>query len=627
MDADSLTRNNSDSSDSMLLDLAHPLPCSSPLHGQTTAILKRKVEDLKVEGPLTPPILSDSPMKKLKSVTFSETLHDFIPDAPWKKGSKNDEEFLNDGSEIDIDEIFEDFAPYAQQAMQNLKHEKLSGADTTARVDVPDVEFTLPLAPWNEYSQQKGGRRKSDDTELDSQTKFLLRVKREDLKASTSWHGLSSLERSLPWGILTVKTAKINLNEQLHGETDFKKIQADIDNGSVATSSSQVWKLEGLSILSEDEEEDEIETEIFQESRNMEALIRKRKLEMEEEAPKVVQKHTTSQTPANHSQSQPSRDLFGSHHWDNGKPSTQKSDISRSNPNSHQESALQSATSRHKPKQASQNTSNDLMFGGFSATSALHKFMETRGKAVEPAGAKQVMSQPGEVMNNTTAQKLPVRSTKLLQEYIVAPSRSLPRLPDVPQHLPPCSFIISAAFLQQRSLMKQIEQLYEHAEIVYRDYDRPHSPAKEADMVLSPSTGLILTTLQQIKQQPLPGQPDRSPVKERMNALQFRYERLLVIISEGLSMEMESHGSSRPDDARDKEALARFNNFAEQLEGEVVVKYIPGGERGLVRSIIVEMANYGLPHGSKDIGDIKLMAAETTVSFPAFDLFVFYQLT
>lgn len=175
--------------------------------------------------------------------------------------------------------------------------------------------------------------------------------------------------------------------------------------------------------------------------------------------------------------------------------------------------------------------------------------------------------------------------------------------------------------------MKQIEQLYERAEIVYRDYDRPHTPAKEADIVLSPSTGLILTTLQQIKQQPLPGQPDHSPVKERMNTLQIRYERLLVIVSEGLSTEMESHGSSRPDDARDQEALARFNNFAERLEGEVVVKYIPGGERALARSIIVEMAKYGLPHGSKDIGDIKLMAAETTVSIPISDLFVSSQLT
>ncbi|KAH6215596.1 hypothetical protein HBI42_134640 [Parastagonospora nodorum] len=615
MDADSLTRIDSDSSDSMLLDLAHPLPCSSPFYGQATTILKRKVEDLKVEGPLTPPILSDSPMKKLKSVTFSETLHNFIPDALWGKGFKDDEDFLNDGSDIDIDEIFENFAPYAQQAMQKLEHEKLSGADTTARMDVPEVDFTLPVAPWSEYSQQKGSKRRPGDTELGAQTKFLLRVKREDLKTSISWHGLSSLERSLPWGILTIKTAKINLTEQLHGETDFNKIHADINDGSIATSSSQVWKLEGLRIFNEGEDEDEIETDQFEESRDMESLIRKRKLEIEEEAPKMAQKHTASQTPVNQSQPQLPRDILGSNHWDNGKPSTQKSNISRSNPLRHQEQASQLAATRHNPRHASKETTDDLMFGGFSATSALHKFMETRGKAVESAGAKKTIGRHGEDLTNNTAQTLPVRSTKPPKEHVAVPSRSLPRLPDVPQHLSPCSFIISAAFLQQRSLMKQIEQLYERAEIVYRDYNRPHAPAKEADMVLSPSTGLILTTLQQIKQQPLPGQPDRSPVKERMNALQVRYERLLVVVSEGLSAEMESHGSSRPDDARDKEALARFNNFAEQLEGEVVVKYIPGGERALARSIVVEMVEYGLPHGSKDIGDIKLMAAETTVSF------------
>jgi hypothetical protein len=265
--------------------------------------------------------------------------------------------------------------------------------------------------------------------------------------------------------------------------------------------------------------------------------------------------------------------------------------------------------------QAPKGTSNDLMFGGFSATSALHKFMETRGRVVESADAKTA-DKSWFVKDKTSApmHTLPVRSREPSQDHLAISTRSLPRLPDIPKHLAPCSFIMSSTFLQQRSLMKQIEQLYQCAEIVYRDYDRPHSPAKEADILLSPSTGLMLTTLQQIKQQPLPGQVDRSPVKERVKALQLRYERLLVIISEGLSHEMESQGSSRPEDARDKEALEGVETFAGKLEGEVVVKYVPGGERALARSVVVEMAKYGLPYGSQDIGDIQLMAMETTVS-------------
>jgi hypothetical protein len=149
---------------------------------------------------------------------------------------------------------------------------------------------------------------------------------------------------------------------------------------------------------------------------------------------------------------------------------------------------------------------------------------------------------------------------------------------------------------------------------VYRDYTLPYSTAKEAEILLSPSTGLIFTTLQQVKQRALPGQPDRSPVKERMLMLQARYERLVVVVSEGLSREMEELGSSRPDDPRDQEALAACKSFAAQLEGEVLIKYVRGGEQALACATVVQMAEYGLPHGSADIGDIKPMVRETTVS-------------
>jgi hypothetical protein len=141
-----------------------------------------------------------------------------------------------------------------------------------------------------------------------------------------------------------------------------------------------------------------------------------------------------------------------------------------------------------------------------------------------------------------------------------------------------------------------------------------HSAAKEADIILSPSTGLIFTTLQRVKQRALPGQADRSPIKERVFALQSRYERLVIVVSEGLSPEMENLGSSRPHDPRDIEAVEAFKAFASKMEGEVLVQYVVGGEKALALSTVVEMARYGLPHGSPDIGDIKPVTQETTVS-------------
>ncbi|KAL5118106.1 hypothetical protein ACEQ8H_003941 [Pleosporales sp. CAS-2024a] len=603
MKADSLLRNNSDDSDVMLLDTINRGPPSSISDGHVFTSLKRKEESLKVEGPLTPPILSDSPMKKLKSVTFSDALHQFIPNAPWAKTFMEDKDHLSEGSDIDFDELFKDIASYCQEARDKVESERLIGADTIARVDIPAVDFTNAVAPWDEYSRRLNAKHGPSETELNHQARFLLRIKREDLKAATSWHGVSSLERRLPWGILTVKAAKINLEEQLHGENDLTRIQAEFKGDGIATSSSQIWKLEGLTILRESEDEDDdLDLGEFEERRDMDALVRKRKLELEEDAPAFLDKRafSTSKPPK----------MPGNHGRDDERSTVYKSMTTRSRAPVHQDTMSQLARPRIRPvMQIANAASNDVMFGGFSATSALHKFMETRGK---PVTLQNMVTEDISQSVHGPDHNPFVRPREALQTQLAASSPSLPQLPDIPRDLAPCSFIVSCIFLKKRSLMKQIEQLYGEAEMIYRDYLQPCSPAEEADVLLSPSTGLIMSTLQQIKQQPLPGQMDRSPVKERMTQLQLRYERLLVVISEGLSREMEDQGSSRPDDVRDKDALARLEAFAAQLEGEVMIKYVPGGERALARSIVVEMAEYGLPHGSQDIGDIKLMAVETT---------------
>jgi hypothetical protein len=612
---ENLSFDRSDSGDSMLLDITHPSPFSPPSDERPLGVLKRRAEGLKVEGPLTPPILSDSPMKKLKSVSFTEILHQFIPEALWTTDPTGDED---GGSDLNNHELYKDLEPYARQATIKVENERLLGADTTARVDVPNIKFVIPVSPWNEHSQRKIGKHGPNQSELDAQKQFLLRIKRDDLKTATSWHGLSSIERSMQWSIFTTKISKIDLDEKLHGETEVGKLLAEITSGSIATSSSQLWKSEGLRILDAEDDEEDLEPADHKARIDMDGLIRKRKLEIEEDMPEEHHKRMVSQLPP---RSGLPREFSASHHWGDRLLAAGKSINASSKTPKLLDSVSPVTTSRHKALQEPKNKSNDLMFGGFSATSALHKFMKTRGKTVVP-----IESKPAKAAPVSTNQRLPVgpeessldhqrsvQTTKVDHTKHSTPVL-LAQLPVLPQNPEPCSFIISSTFLQQRYLLKQIEQLYRRADIVYRDYDRPHSPCKEADIVLSPSTGLILTTLQKIKQRPLPGRPDHSQTEDHVSMLQLRYERLLVIISEGLNSEMETYGSSRPEDARDKEALVRFEKFAGQLECEVIVKYIPGGNRALAHSIVVEMANYGLRHGSKDIGDIKPVAIETTVS-------------
>lgn len=615
MAADALKRNSSDSSDLMLLDVTHPSPRSSPLSGTyVSPVTKRRAEDLKVEGPLTTPMFSTSPMKKLKSVSFADILNEYIPrDAEFDELNINFDEF---------DDLMQEIKPLAAEAKRKAENEQLSNADTTARVDIPDIDFTLPLAPWNEYSLSQSGRRKANETQLDAQSMFLLRIKREDLKMAKSWHGISALERELPWGIFTTKVASISLNERLHGETEVDRLLAESAAGNIATSSSLVWKRKGLRLLDEEEDEEEIDPEAGEEQKNVEALVRKRKLELEEEAMEIYHKKTAPR-PDLLVSDQLSQKRQASHHWQ--EPSIRRHEPlqPRSKTISQCQWQPQAAPSRQESRLLLTESGNDLMFGGFSASTALHKFMETRGRPSTEIVQKHL---PTQFVASVT-QALPVRSREpsaasshssgpqvSAQLGSIDQAKQQPHLSSVPIDLLPSSFIVSSALLQKRSLMKQIENLYSSAEIIYRDYTLPHSAANEADILLSPSTGLIFTTLQQVKQRALPGQPDRSPVKERMRKLQARYERLVVMVGEGLTREMEELGSSRPVDSRDTEMQLQFEAFTAQLEGEVLVKFVRGGEQALARSIVIEMERYGLPHGSVDIGDIKPLAAETNVS-------------
>ncbi|KAF2799016.1 hypothetical protein K505DRAFT_391227 [Melanomma pulvis-pyrius CBS 109.77] len=565
---------------------------------------KRKIEDLKLEGPLTPPMFSDSPTKKIKSVSFSDILHEYKIKSPSTLESGNDEITSEEGF---VDFFREAMQPHAEEAKQRVENEKLSEIDTTMRFDVPNVDFSLPIAPWNEFVHTKTRNQPAAETEFDAQMKFLLRVKRDYLKLASSWHGLTKLERDLPWMPFPTQIGSVAINETLHGEEVLSNM-LELTTGDIATSSSEVWKRDGLRILEDDEEtEDELEMAEAEEQNDIDLLIRKRKLEMEEEEADVKFRGKEKKVPGPVASVAPNqggvpREVVRSHHW-NAPVSSPRRDSTPSRP----------------PKEPLEQQEHDssLMFGGmFSASIALRKFMEIQGKSVKKVDAGEGRtSSPTQVLVPPNVSSH-IRTAEMSQQLPMdrpseMPPPPLPKLRSIPRKLPPCSFVIATTLLQQRYLTREIEKLYPKAEFIQRDFTSPHSAAGEADLLLSPSTGLIFTTLQQVKQRALPGQRDQSPQHERIAKLQLRYERLIVLVSEGLGRDIEEQGSSRPVDNRDKEAITALELFTSKMEAEIIVKYVRGGELALARSIVGEMASWGLPHGSKDIGNLKMLQDET----------------
>jgi hypothetical protein len=598
MAGDSLLRHSSGSSDSMLLEVtdldalfdAHEALKENSLE-KIPKTSKRKSEDLKVEGPLTPPIFSDSPMKKLKSVSFSKMIQVGDTLQPWSDEDSPE----SAGSQNSIsDELAKQIGRTVEELNRKIENEKLSGADTVARVEVPRLDFTLPVAPWNEFSQQKKGKRHSASTELEAQMKFLEHIKHNELRSAAAWRGVSDLD--LKWCWYEFPDFTITLDEKLHGETEFTKIQNELRSCEIARSSGEVWKREGLRVLAEDEddEDDEIDPTEFEEFRDMESLIRKRQLELEKQ----------DESEAQHSRKQAAAAQLGTS--GHGHLISVGSGSQQSHKN-----ALQ-----HKTTDEQKEMPTELMFGGFSASTALQKFMESQGKAVTAAkGSHKSRTDHTRSLHDPTSRikEPPTVPNRILIKEIghkATIPKPVTRQPIPPFSLPDASFIISTALLQRRILIKEIERLHPKADLVYRDYSLSHSICSEADIILSPSTGVFLTTLQQIKQVPLPGQVALSLVKERIARLQLRHERLLVLVSEGLR---EENGDSRPEDTRDKDSLKDLKLVATRLEGCIVVEYVPGGEKELARAAVENMGKHGLPHIGIDMHDIKLFPAETTV--------------
>ncbi|KAH8156425.1 hypothetical protein CIB48_g11822, partial [Xylaria polymorpha] len=146
-----------------------------------------------------------------------------------------------------------------------------------------------------------------------------------------------------------------------------------------------------------------------------------------------------------------------------------------------------------------------------------------------------------------------------------------------------------------RKLFFGLEQLYPNAEIIERDFDRWNTIAwgqysvssstlvsflaAEADVIVSPATGIIVTTLLEAIQKPPPGHRGQSLIRERISRVALRYERLVVLVSEANTVD-ETVRDLTPQETI---AYAEFIGFAAALDSKVNVFYVGGGEATLLQ--------------------------------------------
>lgn len=221
------------------------------------------------------------------------------------------------------------------------------------------------------------------------------------------------------------------------------------------------------------------------------------------------------------------------------------------------------------------------------STNPLDTFMTLRSRVVK---------EPANTLNSRTIQINP--NPQLNQTPIVlpepTPSTPLSPFPTPKIHLPisPGTFIASTTLLSERRLFRGIKDLYPTATIIERDFTvpipdtlsgapQPPDADPEADLLLSPFSGVVLTTLQKIRQAPLPGN-SLSSTRQRIADVALLYERLFVLVL----------GTVR---SSDTETIAGFMSFAAALRLRVYVRVISEKEDIAASWAVALMAREGSP--------------------------------
>ena len=560
-------------------------PPSSP------PIRKPPHRDPKVEVPMTPPHSDLPPPWQRKNVTFKDALRETIaeipPPLPKPEGPSSE----------DIDQfVASTIAPAAVQAERSIEQEQLQEADTTYRVPVPIMDFSLPIAPWKASAE---GVAVAQD--------WVFKLSLSHLKQSHfskhSWPKSGSTGFSLQWMPFPAALGRVETYESI---TDDQLLDELLAQPEGVDSSTLTWKPEGLRIFDdiEDEEDEEIQEGSFPNERDIGSLLHKRRLELEQPTESDTQDEIDSYVPL-------------------GKPVNHEAfrKIPRLSP------GLTFSKAEMTKGQESRVKRTEETIEIFSAENSLDNFMSIRNRGAKTSELTARNYFPVKKNNSET-------SAEIVHEEPSAPTKSseptlssaipLVATPEFSISLESTPFVVSTSFLLKRKLVQQVQRLYASAEFIERDFGL-HSAQNEngvgktddsalklstmrdeADIILSPSTGLILTTLQKIKQRALPGQTSKSAIRARIERVAVRYERIIVLVTSNSMGADELDPGSEIMDEKDCEALVEFNAFCLAVQEDCHVIFTAGDLEVLTKWVVGLMTKHGYANGQ-----MKLLQEET----------------
>lgn len=267
-----------------------------------------------------------------------------------------------------------------------------------------------------------------------------------------------------------------------------------------------------------------------------------------------------------------------------------------------------SAAQKLQDDQTSSEAFGLLMGETFSAGNALDNFLELRGiKKQKLTSSSHFIQHKKHAQAQDTTQAQP-QPAELAVPPLAHKADPLP-VPTLRIPVAPISVIVSSNVLKNRKLIRHIELQLPGLKLIERDFTAhntvtwlPNSVTRspisspldsEADLIVSPFTGIILTTLQKIKQKPLPGQKTKPAIRSQLEKVSLRYEKLVVLVSEGRVDE-----STNGLDKNDCNAFSEFVGFALGLDATVTVQFVGGGEETLFKWLVNSIVQHAATESS-----------------------------
>lgn len=571
-----------------------PLKCL--VGGTFCSPLRRKlskISDLRISSPLMP-VEADVPSsKKAKTVSFAEDLDYLIP----RRDSDGVSTDPFDAADEALAAVSAMFEPIARPALDQASNERLVESDTTVRISVPHIEEIEPTTPWEPYS----GRHSA----------LLGDINREILKAERKWSGASSLERLLRWCPFPAHVSKPKSDEDFDDDS-LSRYLAELDIEDKAGLETMVWKSDALRILNLDEDDElgvsdcsppigdpgrnqspqrlhvaSVTTQALTRSLHFQPALRQQGMDQRKRAGKAASSALATQfraTPGNPLVATPCR----------GDPqvSSMQALLEKRKQQLQREKATLDAellTNVSPPELMGGEASKSKHMGASVDVGTLSGFMLMQG-VVDITPKDVLVAKESEANDENTSPYaipiLPRARIKVSAPHVTTSKLMLP-------------IVVSSAVMVGRSLLKKLQQRLPTLSLVERESTSTNSkqvepsPIREADLTLSPCTGLMFTTLQKLKQKPLPGQESCFVgVRDQVAQVAPRYERLIILLSEGSRCTEEAQVSIRTLDERDSTAITDLIGFFSRLDTEVQVCYIPGGEDELVEWIAAAVTRY-----------------------------------